>query len=207
MNSPWDVVALRAGASMNSTPTPRAARSCTIPRTSIVDMPSRSGDLTHRCMVLPDRLRSFLAAPGPRMSQCTYRCVVLPDSAASSRWRPSTGLNAPTGAWCSLTGSHHPYDVQRTRLNAPTGAWCSLTRFLPTATPASSCLNAPTGAWCSLTGGWYAQKGLRARLNAPTGAWCSLTFAIVAPWATIEASQCTYRCVVLPDTLRVAYLS
>ena len=38
------------------------------------------------------------------VSQCTYRCVVLPD-----RWpkRPpgalSESLNAPTGAWCSLT--------------------------------------------------------------------------------------------------------
>ena len=37
-------------------------------------------------------------------SQCTYRCVVLPDAKRSLSlsvflW----GLNAPTGAWCSLT--------------------------------------------------------------------------------------------------------
>ena len=42
---------------------------------------------------------------GPLESQCTYRCVVLPDilvvlAALVTPW----GLNAPTGAWCSLTG-------------------------------------------------------------------------------------------------------
>ena len=36
------------------------------------------------------------------------------------------------------------------------------------------------------------------RLNAPTGAWCSLTAWCVAA-ATMMVSQCTYRCVVLPD--------
>ena len=36
-------------------------------------------------------------------SQCTYRCVVLPD--AEKFWKDTfyEGLNAPTGAWCSLT--------------------------------------------------------------------------------------------------------
>ena len=37
-------------------------------------------------------------------SQCTYRCVVLPDNdlhrVRRHRYRC---LNAPTGAWCSLT--------------------------------------------------------------------------------------------------------
>ena len=39
------------------------------------------------------------------MSQCTYRCVVLPDFTLSEAF-PEEGkcLNAPTGAWCSLTG-------------------------------------------------------------------------------------------------------
>ena len=38
------------------------------------------------------------------MSQCTYRCVVLPDQRPTSvSERPSCSLNAPTGAWCSLT--------------------------------------------------------------------------------------------------------
>ena len=36
-------------------------------------------------------------------------------------------------------------------------------------------------------------------LNAPTGAWCSLTITIVVCVATCALSQCTYRCVVLPD--------
>ena len=37
------------------------------------------------------------------------------------------------------------------------------------------------------------------RLNAPTGAWCSLTgYTLGRAYATTD-SQCTYRCVVLPD--------
>ena len=39
------------------------------------------------------------------MSQCTYRCVVLPDCVSCERKTSLLhGLNAPTGAWCSLTG-------------------------------------------------------------------------------------------------------
>ena len=39
------------------------------------------------------------------MSQCTYRCVVLPDPTWDTPVRRrARGLNAPTGAWCSLTG-------------------------------------------------------------------------------------------------------
>ena len=40
----------------------------------------------------------------PPTSQCTYRCVVLPDGALGGYKRTPVGLNAPTGAWCSLTG-------------------------------------------------------------------------------------------------------
>ena len=147
-------------------------------------------------------------------SQCTYRCVVLPDRPhphASARtsglnaptgawcsltahvwvWRCiSTGLNAPTGAWCSLTAHVWVWRCISTGLNAPTGAWCSLTRhsFWPRPRP-SGCLNAPTGAWCSLTivAPWATITAFEC-LNAPTGAWCSLT--IVAPWATITAFEC-----------------
>ena len=36
-------------------------------------------------------------------------------------------------------------------------------------------------------------------LNAPTGAWCSLTFLADAENKWGQPSQCTYRCVVLPD--------
>ena len=37
-------------------------------------------------------------------SQCTYRCVVLPDCLiAPTPGMTGSGLNAPTGAWCSLT--------------------------------------------------------------------------------------------------------
>ena len=44
---------------------------------------------------------TFTARVG--QSQCTYRCVVLPDSPRRP-WPPRRHhLNAPTGAWCSLT--------------------------------------------------------------------------------------------------------
>ena len=89
---------------------------------------------------------------GPLESQCTYRCVVLPDilvvlAALVTPW----GLNAPTGAWCSLTPR-----PRRGRLRHQS-------------------------------------------LNAPTGAWCSLTVIKLERLANDLASQCTYRCVVLPD--------
>ena len=134
-------------------------------------------------------------------------------------------LNAPTGAWCSLTQFWRCLPVRRCGLNAPTGAWCSLTSIpgkpvfslsesqctyrcvvLPDITVMSSDrivvdgLNAPTGAWCSLTHG--AGEGARPQvggLNAPTGAWCSLTRKKPELRKTGPKSQCTYRCVVLPD--------
>ena len=49
---------------------------------------------------IPVSLRIFLV----RKAQHAYKCVVLPDSGSlprSSCWGPC--LNAPTGAWCSLT--------------------------------------------------------------------------------------------------------
>ena len=36
-------------------------------------------------------------------------------------------------------------------------------------------------------------------LNAPTGAWCSLTQLLSFTQERAFESQCTYRCVVLPD--------
>ena len=58
---------------------------------------------TYRCVVLPD----FRATIQREMikSQCTYRCVVLPDASLKrSGCQYCWCLNAPTGAWCSLTG-------------------------------------------------------------------------------------------------------
>ena len=43
-----------------------------------------------------------------------------------------------------------------------------------------------------------ATEALWVGLNAPTGAWCSLTQMRQLEAALVE-SQCTYRCVVLPD--------
>ena len=83
---------------------------------------------------------------------CIYNCAVLPDTTATS---------------CTSTSS---------RLNAPTGAWCSLT---------PSCAAAPS-------------RGSKS-LNAPTGAWCSLTSIPALLLTRRLGSQCTYRCVVLPD--------
>ena len=42
-------------------------------------------------------------------------------------------------------------------------------------------------------------RSWRERRNAPTGAWCSLTPLPSAPRMGHSQSQCTYRCVVLPD--------
>ena len=132
-------------------------------------------------------------------------------------------LNAPTGAWCSLTRKIATVAYLLLRLNAPTGAWCSLTErssHVRTAYPTSQCtyrcvvlpdpndnvkdrgmyrLNAPTGAWCSLTSTPRYTDQDSNGLNAPTGAWCSLTKLLAMDSFWIILSQCTYRCVVLPD--------
>ena len=46
---------------------------------------------------------------------------------------------------------------------------------------------------------YLCHEGQLARLNAPTGAWCSLTARAGAGTGRVVRSQCTYRCVVLPD--------
>jgi len=102
-------------------------------------------------VVLPDKSRSPQRLEF-RLSQCTYRCVVLPD--------PS---------------------------------------IVSTSTPTRCCLNAPTGAWCSLTKRKEPSWLTRRSLNAPTGAWCSLTLCSGRLLPCFSLSQCTYRCVVLPD--------
>ena len=101
--------------------------------------------------VVPLDMQNACVRQCGRRSQCTYRCVVLPDPLSTSCSCATCGLNAPTGAWCSLTFSQEVGQI------------------------ALICLNAPTGAWCSLT----------IRGHSPTCATAS--------------SQCTYRCVVLPD--------
>ena len=57
---------------------------------------------TYRCVVLPD-LIAFIVSLVLWESQCTYRCVVLPDRYTEGLRASSCRLNAPTGAWCSLT--------------------------------------------------------------------------------------------------------
>ena len=113
----------------------------------------RWSQCTYRCAVLPDKISPLIVDTAYRGSQCTYRCVVLPDPITPSR--------------CSIRASC---------LNAPTGAWCSLT-----SSPRRRTVTAITG------------------LNAPTGAWCSLTPTWTSPGPGTPTSQCTYRCVVLPD--------
>ena len=60
---------------------------------------------TYRCVVLPDEYLGVVDAILV-LSQCTYRCVVLPDQPRRNPPVPAASLNAPTGAWCSLTNTH-----------------------------------------------------------------------------------------------------
>ena len=63
---------------------------------------------TYRCAVLPDPYTEASLVASLAESQCTYRCVVLPGSFSSpSLSAPREGLNAPTGAWCSLTNMYY----------------------------------------------------------------------------------------------------
>ena len=59
--------------------------------------------------MLPDEALAFKAWVSAQESQCTYRCVVLPDEFVDMTVAPDFyGLNAPTGAWCSLTAREAP---------------------------------------------------------------------------------------------------
>ena len=86
------------------------------------------------------------------MSQCTYRCVVLPDLMSARRQMRSRCLNAPTGAWCSLTAR-----ARAARAQARASQCTYRCVVLPDSLTVTAfrgpraCLNAPTGAWCSLT--------------------------------------------------------
>ena len=76
----------------------------------------RRSQCTYRCVVLPDPVTGNELVTQPA-SQCTYRCVVLPDAMFNLyRIGVEKSLNAPTGAWCSLTPRRHrrlrrPLDV------------------------------------------------------------------------------------------------
>ena len=112
-------------------------------------------------------------------SQCTYRCVVLPDRGCRMGARDRLlGLNAPTGAWCSLT-----FVCWQRRSPAELSQCTYRCVVLPD----------PGGSRTPATADG---------LNAPTGAWCSLTATIEIDHGIEELSQCTYRCVVLPDPHR-----
>ena len=125
---------------------------------------------------------------------------MIPDSRCGGIWNRSWCLNAPTGAWCSLT----LHDLTGTRKHTSQCIYrCVVLPDLCLRGPtliATQRLNAPTGAWCSLTREGEHLYALVMCLNAPTGAWCSLTHRRQAWRRTLQASQCTYRCVVLPDT-------
>ncbi len=82
----------------------------------------------------------------------TQRHGVVPDRPCPRVDAPGRGgLNAPSGAGCSLTSSTSRRVRGGVRLNAPSGAGCSLTSPLPASSSGSSGLNAPSGAGCSLT--------------------------------------------------------
>ena len=66
-------------------------------------VPRGASQCTYRCVVLPDS-KERRTVMKTVMSQCTYRCVVLPDQQGGNHeHRFCPRLNAPTGAWCSLT--------------------------------------------------------------------------------------------------------
>ena len=161
---------------------------------------------TYRCVVLPDLRTKGSRTPSCPRSQCTYRCVVLPDATKDlSRQEAEIGLNAPTGAWCSLTTSPQGQTWVRKGLNAPTGAWCSLTQ----------------PSWLLAWAGWASQCTYRCvvlpdnsalavamrRLRSQCTYRCVVLPDGSCNWGAggdADQSQCTYRCVVLPDAIGAA---
>ena len=101
---------------------------------------------------------------------------MLPDPAWPGSAATPSGLNAPTGAWCSLTLSEQ---VQ-------------LIDILPSQCT-YRCVVLPDRNMMEKV------ATVLFGLNAPTGAWCSLTLSPSFSRSSSMLSQCTYRCVVLPD--------
>ena len=158
---------------------------------------------TYRCVVLPDGQTPAVGGY-PVTSQCTYRCVVLPDSALLVVINIIVVcLNAPTGAWCSLTAAHTPADWSSSRSQCTYRCVVLPDAGLkPRFVNVYTCLNAPTGAWCSLT------PVARGRIPRSMRSQCTYR-CVVLPDAMTQrrgsssslSSQCTYRCVVLPDSM------
>ena len=93
-------------------------------------VPARS-QCTCRCVVLPDPRQGDLCSSVPARSQCTCRCVVLPDSRCSMDARDFF-LSQCTCRCVVLPDSFSMYSGALVPgcLNAPAGAWCSLTPAL-----------------------------------------------------------------------------
>ena len=120
--------------------------------------------------------RSSLPAP-PWRSQCTYRCVVLPDKPLSREFTSRrAGLNAPTGAWCSLTTTRISIKIDLD-VSQCTYRCVVLPDMLP--------------VWVSF--------------EARVVSQCTYRCVVLPDRYPPERkpimieSQCTYRCVVLPD--------
>ena len=126
------------------------------------------------CSLTHERIVIYLPADE---SQCTYRCVVLPDKEGTS-WKRLPGPSQCTYRCVVLPDSSG----------------------MPHHTNGTHCLNAPTRCVVLpdlIQKGNYHER--QQRLNAPTGAWCSLTWPPTSSSRSETSSQCTYRCVVLPD--------
>jgi len=113
-----------------------------------------------------------------KKAQCTYRCVVLPDAfGLVNSARIDMSLNAPTGAWCSLT-----------RLNA------LLTSIGAESQCTYRCVVLPDiSNGVQLSEREMSQCTYRCVVLPDVG-----RFAL---YVGGTMSQCTYRCVVLPDRL------
>ena len=125
--------------------------------------------------------RSSLPAP-PWRSQCTYRCVVLPDKPLSREFTSRrAGLNAPTGAWCSLTTTRISIKIDLD-VSQCTYRCVVLPDMLP--------------VWVSF--------------EARVVSQCTYRCVVLPDRYPPERkpimieSQCTYRCVVLPDTRKAS---
>ena len=72
---------------------------------------ARNVRCAYKCVVLPDLAIEILTMIFV-VSQCTYRCAVLPDTGLRKDVvRLRKGLNAPTGARCSLTPPMFIFDI------------------------------------------------------------------------------------------------
>ena len=151
---------------------------------------------------LPARLRgsrTICSEYETRKAQYAYRCVALPDVCREYTHSPAQPrLNAPTGAWCSLTTVSSVLGLIM-KLSQCTYRCVVLPDSRTTMTSSTSSSTSQCTYRCVVPPDVIPTATMSPLMSQCT--YSSLTIRGRGRLPAVDRSQCTYRCVVLPDEL------